>query len=241
VDVTGLGLLVIAAAVPAALLAGRARRSTVGSGVLPEALAVVEIGARLAALAGAAAVAGSALPVGASTAPFAGLAAALAIGWSLRDLLPDLVGWFVLLGQHRIRRGRHVRGPDFGGRVERVGLLATTLGDRSGEHTAVPNRRFVGQPLTVADSAYAPVELTVPVPGVPPSVARRALREAVLLSPWLAPDPAPEIGADPTRPELWRVRATLIEPRFAEPFSGSFAERVQEVLSAGSTPAPRAE
>lgn len=235
-------LLVLAAALGVAALAGgRLRRRLPPDGPLAELVAVNVHAARLLAVGCAVGAAATVLPLPPSLAPFAGLGVAVAVGWSVRDLLPDLVGWVALLGQHRVRRGRHVRGADFGGRVERVGLLATTLGERRGERVTVPNRRFVGQSVVVLDSPFAPVEVPVVLPGVPPAEARRALRAAVFLSPWLAPDPSPEVNADPRTPDGWRVRVTLIEPRFAEPFCGSFQERVQEVLVPGSTAPPSRE
>ncbi len=237
-----LATLVAAAAILGAVAARRAKERLPSEGILGEVLTAAEIGGRLAAVAALAQASLVVLPpLPSSLAPYATIGLALAVGWSVRDLLPDAVAWLVLLGRQRVRPGCSVRGPDFAGRVERVGLFATTLSARRGERITVPNRRFVDQSLTVADDAFAPVEVEVPLPGVPTAVARHALREAVFLSPWLAPDPAPEIGADPARPDVWRVRVALVEPRFADPFFGSFSERVHEVLREGSTPAPRAE
>jgi small-conductance mechanosensitive channel len=237
-----IGLLALSVALATAAVAGaRLRLRLPPDGLLAEVVAVNVLAARLLAVGCAVLATAAIVPVPPSLAPFAGLGVALAVGWSVRDLLPDVVGWVALLGQHRVRRGRHVRGADFDGRVERVGLLSTTLAARRGERLAVPNRRFVGQSITVLDSPFAPVEVPVVLPGVPAAEARRALRAAVFLSPWLAPDPSPEVNADPGTPDGWRVRVTLVEPRFAEPFCGSFLERVQEVLVPGSTPTPPGE
>jgi small-conductance mechanosensitive channel len=169
------------------------------------------------------------------------VATALAIGWSARDLLPDLVGWLVVLGQGRIRRGVGVAVGDRTGTVAWVGPLSTMLVGRRGERVAVPNRSFVGQATVVSLRHDAAVDLHVPLPGVRPAEARRVLREAVFLSPWIAPDPRLEIGVDPSRPDTWRVRVTVLESRFVDGFFGSFSERVHEVLDAGSTQTPPAE
>jgi hypothetical protein len=239
VDVTTvLGLLGAAAAAVAAVLVQQGR-GRLRDGALADALGTVEAAARLGAVGLAGATLATWLPE--SAVPYAGVAVALAVGWSVRDLTPDLVAWVVLLGQGRVRPGRRVSGPGFGGRVLRAGLFAVQLQDRPGERTAVPNRRFLGQALTVSDGASAPVEVVVALPGVPPDRARRVLREAVFLAPWIAPEPRLEVGMDADRPGAWRVRLHVVEQRFVAPFSGSFAERVLEVSSLDSTPDTGAE
>lgn len=167
--------------------------------------------------------------------PYAGIAVAFAVGWSVRDLLPDGVAWVVLLAQGRVRPGRRVEGPGFAGRVVRLGWFSVALEDRPGERTSVPNRQLLGTTVTVSERGTTPVELVVPLPGLDPQRARQALREAVSLAPWTAPDPLLEIGLDPARPDTWRVRVHVVEPRFVAPFFGSFSERVREVVEADST------
>jgi hypothetical protein len=83
----------------------------------------------------------------------------------------------------------------------------------------------------------AQVQVSLALPGVPADRARVALRGAVLASPWIATAPAIEVGTEPDDPQRWRVRATLADARWGAAFSGSFAERVHELLAA--TPAVR--
>jgi hypothetical protein len=57
------------------------------------------------------------------------------------------------------------------------------------------------------------------------------LREAALLSPWIAPHPAVDVAWDPADPTRWTLRVRLLEGGFAEPFRGALRERLHELLA----------
>ena len=98
--------------------------------------------------------------------PWVLLAASVAVGWSARDLLPDLLAGGVLLSERRVTVGVWISGDDFAGTVEQLGLRGTWLRDELGRRVSVPNRRL----LAGADRhRLAPRE---PTPG-PSSVADR--------------------------------------------------------------------
>jgi hypothetical protein len=162
--------------------------------------------------------------------PWLAIALALALGWSARDVLPDLVAWTFLAAEGRIRGGVWVRGADFEGVVESVRPRVTTMVDARSQRISVPNRLLVGATVHTDARRHPQVELALKLPGVDARAARQALCEAVLLSPWLAPGTRPEIGVDPADPELWRVRLRLIDLGFRDRFEGTFPERVREVL-----------
>jgi hypothetical protein len=164
--------------------------------------------------------------------PWLAIALALALGWSARDVLPDLVAWTFLAAEGRIRGGIWVQGADFEGVVESVRPRTTTMVDARSQRIAVPNRLLVGAAVRTDARRHPQVELALRLPGVDAAAARQALGEAVLLSPWLAPGVRPEIGVDPTDPDLWRVRVRLLDLRFHARFEGTFPERVREVLGA---------
>lgn len=159
------------------------------------------------------------------------LGGALAVGWSLRDALPDLVAWAFLVAEGRIRPGTWVQGTGFEGRIEAVGPRATTVSGARGEHTSVPNRRLLQDAVRTSPEPYAESEVRIVMPGITAAKARAAIEEAVLLSPWLAPRAAADVGQDPESPTTWVVRVRLLEGAFRDRFEGTFPGRVHEVLT----------
>jgi hypothetical protein len=162
--------------------------------------------------------------------PWLAIALALALGWSARDVLPDLVAWTFLAAEGRIHAGTWVRGADFEGVVESVRPRVTSIVDARSQRISVPNRLLVGAAVRTDPRRHPQIELALRLPDVDSGVARQALCEAVLLSPWLAPGVRPEIGVDPNDPGLWRMRVRLLDLRFRDRFEGTFPERVREVL-----------
>ena len=200
-------------------------------GLIPNALALVHVGMRLVVLALALAFIVRALPPRLSLVmllAFAGLA--VAIGWSLRDVMPDLVASLVIAFERRIRRGVWVSGDGFAGHVERLGLRAALLYDTHGNRVMVPNREIVRAPVTAGVGDHArELEVEVRIAG-PAEEVRAALRDAVLTSPWVHPDAKPVVLRDPADPERWRVRGRLLEASFGARFEGELLERAEALL-----------
>lgn len=161
------------------------------------------------------------------------VALAVALGWSSRDLLPDLVAGLVIVAERRIRPGYRLTVGDKVGVVESVGLRATWLRDGAGRRLALPNRSLVSGAVAADDQRWPLIEARVHVmPGTDPGTTRTILAEAALLSPWVAPEG--EITALPSRdPGQWRVRARLLEARFAERFEAALQEEVDCALRTG--------
>lgn len=227
-----LGHVVLLALVAAGLaLAATGLRALAGdlrpTGVLPTALRVLEVASRagtaLAVVAAGLALVPSALQ---PLVPWVGVAVALAVGWSARDALPDLVAWAFLAAEGRLRPGTWVRGATFEGVVVAHRARLLWLVDRRGERVAVPNRQVAAEPLRTDPSGCPEVEVAVDLPG-DAGTARRALREAVLLSPWLAPG-EPVIEPDPRVAGRWIVRVRVVDLRWADRFAGTFPERARE-------------
>ena len=90
---------------------------------------------------------------------FVVIGAALAVGWSLREALPDLISWGFVIAEGRIKPGIWLRSSDFEGRVEAVNLRTTTVVEPRGERTIVPNRALLTD--TVRSSPQAFTQATV--------------------------------------------------------------------------------
>ncbi len=211
---------------------GRAGRRLPAEGLLPGLLDGMRRLLRLLAVVVALVAAGRALPPSVRPAiPWALLAAAAAVGWSARDVLPDVLAGVLLVLERRIRPGRWVGGEGFAGTVERVGLRASTLRDSLGRRVTVPNRHLLAAPLVEgrAVGAEHEVQLRLPEHCVAADV-RAALRDAVLLSPWVPPGAEPVVLRDPVDRSLWTVRAPLLEVRWAARFEGELLERAEELL-----------
>lgn len=236
----GMALLLAATAALGSLVASGARSGATGllpSGLLPRLLRWLEVGARAVVVVAGLGVALALVPRSLAPAvPWIGVAVALALGWSARDALPDLVAWMFLAAEGRIRPGVWIRGEGFEGIVDALHPRVTWIIDARGRFAAVPNRTVVALPLRTDRNPHPEVEIAIHLPGVAPGRAREALREAVLLSPWIAPRGAPEIGWDPGVPDRWMVRIRLLDLRFRDRFVGTLPERVREVLDDVSAP-----
>jgi len=162
--------------------------------------------------------------------PWAVLAASLALGWSLRDALPDLVAWTQLSAEGSVHRGQWVRGEGFTGRIERIGLRATWLADDRGQLVAVPNRLLVQGTVRTDKARWYVTEVDLDLPDVDPAKARHAIERACMLSPWVAPTASVDVRWDPVSPSRWSLRVQLLEGGFADPFRGALRERVEELL-----------
>jgi small-conductance mechanosensitive channel len=163
--------------------------------------------------------------------PWVILAAALALGWSARELLPDLVAGATIAIERRLRVGQWVRGPGWEGEIVALGARAATLRDPQGRTTLVPNRLVLSAPALVDDARWPAVEIAVHIDARHPADAvRRALLDAALLSPLTPPAPDATVARDPRDPALWRVRLRVREARFARDVEADVAERAAEIL-----------
>ena len=159
------------------------------------------------------------------------LAAAVALGVSMRHLLADMIAGFVLLFERRIKKGMWVSGESFQGSVERRGLRATWLRDGQGHQLAVPNRVMIGDPIVYDTGGDTEHEVTLKLTSFAkaPNI-RQCLHDSVLSSPWVLAGATPVVLRDPSDPDVWRVRSRLLEPRFAVKFEGELLERVEDLL-----------
>lgn len=238
----GLLLLVVLIAAFAAMGLRRVRDRLEPTGLLPTLLALVHLGLRLVAVAFALALLIRVAPPRASLVmllTFGGIA--VAIGWSARDVLPDLVAGFILVFERRVRRGMWLVGEGFSGQVHRVGVRSTLLVDVMGRQVEVPNRHLVTGPLTSDASGEQEHEVLVRFESdAPAEQIRAALRDAVYASPWVLPGSDAVVLRDPDEPWLWRVRGQLLDPILVARFEGDLLERAEEILAAfeatGRTP-----
>ncbi|MFT5356182.1 MAG: PAS domain-containing protein [Polyangiales bacterium] len=220
----------------AAALAGGMRRLRDGlapKGILPTVFAFIHLAARLLVVGLVVAFVVRFLPPRMSLVlllVFAGVA--LAVGWSARDLLPDLIAGIVLAFERRVRRGMWLSSKDFSGQVEHVGFRASSLRDAQGNEVSVPNRFILGAPIATDSTREREQDVTLRLTGESAEALREAITDAVLSSPWVAPNHRPLVYRDPDEPELWRVRARLLEAQYGVRFEGELLERTEATLEA---------
>jgi hypothetical protein len=210
----------------------RLRESLSADGILPSALTVLHRVLQFVLLVTVFAIAVRLLPSSLEPASrFLLLAVALAIGWSTRDILTDIVAGLVLTFERRVARDVWVKGDDFEGLVERRTLRALWLRDGQGNRISVPNRKVLRSTVVVQESSGAIHDVSLSVGREHrTNDIRRALRDATIASPWVRPGVVPIIRQDGRAPELWHIRTALLEMRFAGLFEGDILERVEEVL-----------
>ncbi|MBK6575836.1 MAG: mechanosensitive ion channel [Sandaracinaceae bacterium] len=229
-----LGLLALLALM--ALISGvieRLRARLLRDGWLPTLLSFVQVAARLLALLIALALVIQVVPANVRwVVYFILMASGAALGWSMRDVMPDLIAGIVIVFERRIRRGMWIRSDEFSGAVERIGLRSSWLRDSKGHRVAVPNRMLMQIPI-VSDEEGDTVQEVVLRLGSKGNAAdiRRALRDAVLASPWTTPQCEPQVLRDPVDPELWQVRGRLLSASFASAFQGQLLERAEAHLA----------
>ncbi|HJL40822.1 MAG TPA: mechanosensitive ion channel family protein [Myxococcales bacterium LLY-WYZ-16_1] len=162
----------------------------------------------------------------------AAAAAATAIGWSLRDVLPDVVAAAWLVVERRIRSGTALLGPEEVGVVERLGLRAVSLRTPAGHLILIPNRRLLSGAYRLDTERWPRVRVEVWTPkGATGAAVREALRDAVLTSPDVPAEPRVQVDQDPLEPRRWRVQARIVHMSRAHKFEGELQARLQAFLS----------
>ncbi len=230
----GLGLLTITLVLLLlAEMTARLRNGLEPEGLLPRATWALQSLLRLVAVVFGLGAAGALVPQWLSwTIPFAVAGAALALGYiTVRDLLPDAIAGISLWAERRIHEGAWLEGPGFGGVVEHVGFRAIEIRDNQGRRVIVPNRQLLD--ATVVEGArFVAHEMDVRVQAErPASQVRQLLLEAVRVSPWVAPGGGTTLVRDASDAQRWRIRARLLDGRFAARFEGALREQVEEALS----------
>ncbi len=216
------------------LLLDRLRRPLPERGIVPRALGALHLVVRLATVVLVLMFVSRLLPSWLHPALLLTVAAvAVALGFgAVWVLLPDVVGGVVLLTEGRLRPGQWIVGEGFAGTVEQVGPRVTVLRAPDGALLTVPNRRVVKSPVHATDRRWHEVEVQLRAPsGVAAGTVREAIRDAVLCSPYIPPDPRVTLSRDPIDPERWRLKVRLLDVRFTAAFEGQLLERVEEIVA----------
>ncbi|MFT5587099.1 MAG: hypothetical protein ACI9VR_004707 [Cognaticolwellia sp.] len=151
------------------------------------------------------------------------VAASVAMGWSARDVLHDVLAGVLLVVEHHLVPDMRVEADGRVGTVISVGFRSVSMESDDGQIIRIPNRDFLSTDTRMDKSPYAPVEVVVEAP----HGARRRLEEIALASPLVAPGHPPEVFRDPEHPERWVVRARLVHPRWALAFRGAVQDRLE--------------
>jgi len=154
------------------------------------------------------------------------LAAAAAVGWSLREVLPDLFASIWIVVERRIRPGVFVRSDRLEGRIESVGLRATRVLTAAGSLIAVPNREFLSRIWSDETSRWPMCRAVLVVrDGRSPAEVRTALTEAVLTSARVPLDPELRIFRSSEDQTRWEVRCRVVSMADLEVFRSELPER----------------
>ncbi|MCB9742824.1 MAG: mechanosensitive ion channel [Alphaproteobacteria bacterium] len=213
-------------------LADRPRSWLARRGLLPGLVRVTSSGGRLATLLSILIASLYAMPERFATAvPYVLIGAALALGWTSRDLLRDILAGLLLSTEGRLASGRRVHIEGHTGVVEGIGFRSVLVIDDDGVQLTVPNHLLLDHVMSTDEDPYAPVEVQVYVPpGAGAGHVRQILEELALLSPYVAPSRSPHVHRDPAAPDVWIVEARLVHPRYARSFRGALVELADEVL-----------
>lgn len=163
--------------------------------------------------------------------PLFGVAVAVALGWSARDVLRDLVAGAALASDGSLDRGARVSGEAFEGVVVRRRVRSLELEGPRGRRIFVPYRRLLARPFQVEGmGAQALHRFPVYVTG-DIAVARRRIREAIAASPAVPAGAATDLVRDPSEPRRWDVRVPLVSGRYARRVETEVRERLSDATS----------
>ncbi len=162
--------------------------------------------------------------------PWVVLAVAVAVGWSIRDLLPDLFAGAILVAERRVRPGVWLRTEGRGGTVERLGLRVTWLRDDLDREVAIPNRYLLSDSMVLTETRVTPHETTVRLSTTDAVSARRALSDAVATSPWVPLGAEVALHQDGDEPHRWTVQISLRRLSDGARFDGDLHHRVEAIL-----------
>lgn len=168
------------------------------------------------------------------------LAAAAAVGWSLREILPDIFASVWIVVERRIRPGVFVRGASIEGRIESVGLRATRVLTAAGSLIAVPNRAFLQDVWSDESSRWPMCRAVLHVrDGRPAAEVRAALTDAVLTSARVPLEPDLRIFRSSEDESRWEVRCRVVNMTDLEALRSELSERFERYARARDGEAAR--
>ena len=166
--------------------------------------------------------------------PWVLIAAGVALGWSARDMLRDLLAAIVLVVERRIRPGIRIRTREHSGVVLRMGFRAVYIATDDGAELGIPNRIFLSRSYEIDKNAHLPIEIRLRIESKESNdQIREALIEMALFSPFIAPGHRPEAVRDPEDEKLWLLKCRLISQSFIKAFEGALEEQIEAALEEG--------
>jgi hypothetical protein len=230
-------LLAVMGCVGLANLAERPLRHLAARGMLPSALKLVVVACRSGALLVAFLGLLHLVPRAWSPAvAYVLVGTALAVGWSVREVVQDVLVGLIFILERSFRTGQRLRFEGVTGTLTRMTFRVTWLRTDEGADIAIPNRRLTGATLELDPEPYAPVSVLLLVPPCRSAVeARNTIRELVLLNPYLAPGEDPQVYRQADDPQRWRVKARLLDASYADRFRGTMVDLVEEVFGSPNT------
>jgi len=163
--------------------------------------------------------------------PYILVGAGLALGWSVRDTIRDIVAGGVLAVESSMEVGDRIRFGEIEGVISALGPRSARVIDDKGHTVSVPNRLLMERSVAVDVNPFAHVDVLIHVPpGVPADQIHQVLTELALLSPYLAPAHDPHVYRDPSAPDVWILEARLVSPLYSRDFRGAMVELAEETL-----------
>ena len=202
------------------------------NGVFPFLLRVVFFGGRLVATMALLSAFFLLLPLSLRPAvPWVLVAAGVALGWSARDMLRDILAAVVLLVERRLRPGIRIRTQEHSGVITRMGFRAVYLASDLGGELGVPNRVFLSRAFEIDPDPHLPIEIRLKIQSHASTDAiREALIEMALFSPFLAPGHRPVAVRDPGKSEMWILKGRLLSFDHLKAFEGAIEEQIETAL-----------
>lgn len=163
----------------------------------------------------------------------------LAIGFATKDILNNLISGILILWQQPFRIGDYVVLKDDEGRVETIGVRATSLKRASGEVILIPNGDIYSNPFRIRRAgAVYPMSLKFNI-GYDTDLARckHITRETLFESESVVSEPPPKVIVTDLSAEGIRITANFrinsYESRPLEAFDDAASRVVAALLKAG--------
>jgi len=115
------------------------------------------------------------------------------IGFGLQDVIKNVVGGVILLGEGHVRPNEVFKIGDESGVIERIGIRSTTIRAWDGAQVIVPNAALIAEKIIdLTDSRRVQINVGVSCQA-PPRLAERLLLEIAAAHPDVLDDPPPSV------------------------------------------------
>lgn len=152
----------------------------------------------------------------------------IGVGWSMRELVVDLIAGVLIFGERKIFVGSWVSGPSFSGLVILRTWRYIGVQSEQGVKRVVPNREFLSNAIEVSTAGFYKMSLPFVIPSdMALRKAEEITRSWIVSSPWVSND-AIVLYPDSAQQNVLVIQVTLLRPDFKDDFMRALRWQLEE-------------